>query len=140
MDTIQCAVLLAKLERFKWELERRAELGTRYSEEIRANGVRAQPLTLRTDRRSAWAQYTVLVDDRDGVQRRMHELGIPTAVHYPRAMHQQPAYRSIFGDATFLVSEDLARRVISLPFSPDLGDAQLQRVVQALGKATKEAV
>jgi UDP-2-acetamido-2-deoxy-ribo-hexuluronate aminotransferase len=136
MDTIQCAVLLAKLERFPWELERRAELGKRYSEHIRANGVRARLLTVRPDRSSAWAQFTVLVEDRDAVQRRMQGAGIPTAVHYPRPLHDQPAYRSIIGEASFPVSEELSNRVLSLPFSPDLAEAQLQRVVQALGEAT----
>jgi UDP-2-acetamido-2-deoxy-ribo-hexuluronate aminotransferase len=136
MDTLQCAVLLAKLERFSWELEQRTALGVLYRDRIRAKGARADPLALRPERTSAWAQYTVLVDDRDGVQGRMRELGIPTAVHYPRALHQQPAYQPLFSDAAFPVSEDLARRVISLPFSADLEAEQLELVVNALMKAT----
>ncbi len=136
MDTIQCAVLLAKLERFPWELTRRSELGQRYGERIRASGARAQPLSLRPDRTSAWAQYTVLVEDRDGVQLRMRELGIPTAVHYPRGVHQQPAYAGYCGAGQFPVSEQLSRRVISLPFSADLSDLQLEQVVAGLRQAT----
>ena len=136
MDTIQCAVLLAKLERFPWELERRTALSTLYSARIRAAGARAEPLARRPDRASAWAQYTVLIDDRDAVQRRMLELGIPTAVHYPRAMHQQPAYEIFCAHAALPVSEDLARRVLSLPFSADLDEAQLGHVVKALARAT----
>jgi UDP-2-acetamido-2-deoxy-ribo-hexuluronate aminotransferase len=136
MDTIQCAILLAKLERFPWELERRAALAERYGEQIRAQGARARALTLRADCSSAWAQYTVLVEDRDGVQGRMSALGVPTAVHYPRAVHQQPAYQGLFADPELPVSEELARRVISLPFSADLGDAQLERATQALAQAT----
>jgi len=136
MDTMQCAVLLAKLERFPWELERRAALATLYDDQIRASGAAAELLALRADCSSAWAQYTVLVDDRDAVQSRMQQQGVPTAVHYPRALHQQPAYQPLFGDAAFPVSEDLARRVISLPFSADLGEAQLERVVHALLQAT----
>jgi UDP-2-acetamido-2-deoxy-ribo-hexuluronate aminotransferase len=139
MDTIQCAVLLGKLERFHWELERRSALAALYGERIRADGVRAELLVPRHGRSSAWAQYTVLVDDRDEVQCRMQALGVPTAVHYPRAMHQQPAYQPFFMDATFAVSEFLARRVISLPFSADLEDAQLEQVVQALAQATGRA-
>jgi UDP-2-acetamido-2-deoxy-ribo-hexuluronate aminotransferase len=136
MDTIQCAVLLAKLERFSWELGRRSELGQRYTASIRASGARAQPLALRPDRSSAWAQYTVLVDDRDGVQRRLREREIPSAVHYPRPVHQQPAYAAHCGGGHFPVSEDLARRVISLPFSADLSDEQLEQVVAGLRQAT----
>ncbi len=140
MDTIQCAVLLAKLERFPWELQRRAALGMLYRDQIRASGARAQLLTLHHDRTSAWAQYTVLVEDRDAVQRRMQEQGIPTAVHYPRAMHQQPVYRPFFTGASFPVSEALARRVLSLPFSADLDETQLGRVVDALAQATNRSV
>jgi UDP-2-acetamido-2-deoxy-ribo-hexuluronate aminotransferase len=136
MDTIQCAVLLAKLERFPWELERRVVLSNLYRDRIRSNGARAQLLALRPDRSSAWAQYTVLVNDRDQVQRRMQELGVPTAVHYPLAMHQQPAYRPLCASVSLPVSEDLARRVISLPFSADLDEVQLERVVNALVQAT----
>ncbi|MGH9642283.1 MAG: DegT/DnrJ/EryC1/StrS family aminotransferase, partial [Terriglobales bacterium] len=139
MDTMQCAILLAKLERFAWELERRNALGMLYGVRIGASGARAEPMTLRQHRSSAWAQYTVLVEDRDGVQRRMHELGIPTAVHYPRALHQQPAYRPFCEGASLPQSERLARRVISLPFSADLGESQLQRVVDALEQATHAA-
>lgn len=139
MDTLQCAVLLSKLERFPWELQRRTELGALYNEQIRSSAANARLLALRPDRTSAWAQYTVLVDDRDAVQRRMQELGIPTAVHYPRALHHQPAYQSNFGAASFPVSEDLARRVISLPFSADLQETQVASVVQALVQATSAA-
>ena len=136
MDTLQCAVLLGKLERFGWELERRSELGRLYGEQIRASGARAQLLSLRPDRSSAWAQYTVLVNDRDNVQQRMQQLQIPTAVHYPKALHHQPAYQSYFTGARFEVSEELARRVLSLPFSADLQPGQIEQVVGALKAAT----
>lgn len=136
MDTIQCAVLLAKLERFGWEIERRDALSRLYAERIRASGAPVRLLTLRSDRTSVWAQYTVLVQDRDGVQRRMQEMGIPTAVHYPRAMHQQPAYAHYFDGTRFPASEALALQVISLPFSADLQQTQLEQVVDALAKAT----
>jgi UDP-2-acetamido-2-deoxy-ribo-hexuluronate aminotransferase len=136
IDTLQCAVLLGKLERFAWELERRNELAKLYDDRIRVSGARAQPLALRPDRSSAWAQYTVLVEDRDGVQQRMQQQQIPTAVHYPRSLHQQPAYQSYFGNTSFAVSEQLAQHVISLPFSADLKPEHLQQVVDALRVAT----
>lgn len=136
MDTLQCAILLAKLERFPWELERRAALAACYDDRIRASGARVELLARRADRTSAWAQYTVLVDDRDGVQQRMSGRGVPTAVHYPRPMHLQPAYQGIDQGQVFPVSERLAQRVISLPFSADLQEAQIDRVVDALRSAT----
>jgi UDP-2-acetamido-2-deoxy-ribo-hexuluronate aminotransferase len=127
MDTIQCAVLLAKLPRFGWELQQRTLLGARYAELV----------TVRSDRNSVWAQYTVLVDDRDGVQKRMQAAGVPTAVHYPKPLHQQPAYVSLCDTHSFPVSELLAARVLSLPMSADLVDADLERVVAALAAATR---
>jgi UDP-2-acetamido-2-deoxy-ribo-hexuluronate aminotransferase len=137
MDTIQCAVLLAKLPRFDWEVQRRIELGARYGERIGASGANVELLSVRQDRTSVWAQYTVLVNDRDGVQGRMKALGIPTAVHYPKSLHQQPAYQSLVGAGTFPVSEHLQKRVISLPMSADLGTEQLDQVVDALMQVTK---
>jgi UDP-2-acetamido-2-deoxy-ribo-hexuluronate aminotransferase len=136
MDTLQCAVLLAKFQRFDWELERREALSRLYVDRIRASGAGAQLLARRADRSSAWAQFTLLVEERDEVQQRMQQLGIPTAVHYPRPLHQQPAYLSYRGSADLAVSEQLAGRVISLPFSADLAESELQAVVEALARAT----
>jgi UDP-2-acetamido-2-deoxy-ribo-hexuluronate aminotransferase len=136
MDTIQCAVLLAKLARFNWEIERRIELGARYGQLIRKAGARAEILQVREDRTSVWAQYTVLVEDRNGVQARMKALGIPTAVHYPKSLHQQPAYRDLVGIGSFPVSERLQQRVISLPMSADLTEEDMAQVVDALTQAT----
>jgi UDP-2-acetamido-2-deoxy-ribo-hexuluronate aminotransferase len=139
MDTLQCAVLLAKLDRFGWELERRQTLARLYAERIRASGARAQPMRLYPERSSAWAQYTLRVAARDEVQRQMQSVGVPTAVHYPRALHQQPAYAAYFTGAAYPRSEQLAREVISLPFSADLAEAQLEQVVSALAEATRSA-
>jgi UDP-2-acetamido-2-deoxy-ribo-hexuluronate aminotransferase len=135
MDTLQCAILLAKLARFDWEVNRRGELGRLYAERIRASGARVGLLTVRPDRTSVWAQFTVLVEDRDGVQERLKQAGIPTAVHYPRPLHQQPAYEKLCDVKPMPVSELLASQVISLPMSSDLAEAQLDAVVAALARA-----
>ncbi len=136
MDTLQSAILLAKLARFDWEVSRRIELGERYAESIRASGAKAGLLTVRPDRTSVWAQYTVLVENRDAVQEKMKQLGIPTAVHYPRPLHRQPAYEKLCDPKPMPVSDSLASRVISLPMSADLSDAQIEEVVGALARAT----
>ncbi len=136
MDTLQCAILLAKLSRFDWEIARRIELGQRYAEAIRASGARAELLTVRPDRTCVWAQYTVLVENRDAVQEKMKQAGIPTAVHYPRPLHQQPAYAKLCDPKPMPVSEMLAGRVLSLPMSADLSDSQLELVAAVLARAT----
>lgn len=136
MDTLQSAILLAKLDRFDWEVQRRIALGARYGEAIRASGAHAALVSVRPDRNSVWAQYTVLVEHRDDVQKKLQQAGIPTAVHYPKPLHQQPAYRELCAPGSFPVSEALAQRVLSLPMSADLGEADQDRVVQALAQAT----
>jgi UDP-2-acetamido-2-deoxy-ribo-hexuluronate aminotransferase len=136
MDTLQCAILLAKLARFDWEVKRRIEIGERYAAAIRASGAKVGLLTVRPGRTSVWAQYTVLVDNRDAVQEKMKQQGIPTAVHYPRPLNRQPAYLKLCDPKPMPVSESLANRVISLPMSADLSDANIDAVVAALAKAT----
>jgi len=131
MDTLQCAVVLAKLERFGWELERRAEIGARYQQLLAG----VEQVAVRPDRNSVWAQFTVLVDERAAVQAALKAQGIPTAVHYPLALHRQPAYAR-FGHADACpVSLRAAERVLSLPMSADLSQADQDRVVAALRQA-----
>jgi UDP-2-acetamido-2-deoxy-ribo-hexuluronate aminotransferase len=137
MDTIQCAVLLAKLPRFDWEIARRIELGARYAERIRASGAPVGLLTVRPGRQSVWAQYTVFVDDRDGVQERMKQAGIPTAVHYPRPLNRQPAYEKLVDAKPLPVSDALSARVMSLPMSADLTESAMDEVVTALARAVR---
>ncbi len=136
LDTLQAAVLLAKLERFDWELQRRAEMGARYDTLLR--GLQGVTLaTVRPDRNSVYAQYTVLVDERSAVQAALQAEGVPTAVHYPRPLHLQPAYQTYAPAAGCPVSEQLAARVMSLPMSADLQAADQDHVVQALSRAVR---
>ncbi len=91
MDTIQCAVLLAKLDRFEWEVERRLEIGERYNHLFDAAGV--DRVTVRQGRTSVFAQYTIFAEDRESMQAGLKADGIPTAVHYPIPIHHQSAYQ-----------------------------------------------
>jgi len=90
MDTLQCAVLLAKLPRFDWEVEQRIAIGQRYNALMDQAGIAR--IQQRPDRASVFAQYTVQVNDRATLQARLQAAGIPTAVHYPVPLNQQPAY------------------------------------------------
>jgi UDP-2-acetamido-2-deoxy-ribo-hexuluronate aminotransferase len=129
MDTLQCAIVLAKLERFDWEVAQRERLGLRYTELL---GDKVQVVAQRPNRTSVFAQYTVLVQNRDAVQEALKSAGIPTAVHYPVPMHLQPAYRALCEAGSNPVSEQRAQVVMSLPFSPDLDDAGQATVAKAL--------
>ena len=135
MDTLQCAVLLAKLERFDWEIEQRFAIGARYNDLMDELGIaRVQQ---RADRDSVFAQYTVLLDDRAAAQSVLEQAGIPTAVHYPVPLNEQPAYRHLCCSDCTPMAADLARRVLSLPMHPDLAPEDQQRIVSALAKAVR---
>jgi UDP-2-acetamido-2-deoxy-ribo-hexuluronate aminotransferase len=136
MDTLQCAIVLAKLERFEWELERRQTLGERYQALLQ--GAALDLLQVRSDRDCVWAQFTVNVDKRDAVQQALRDESIPTAVHYPRALHRQPIYATdAFGPLPN--AERAAGRVLSLPMSADLSERDQDRIVQALRRAVGSA-
>ncbi len=134
MDTLQCAVVLGKLERFDWELQRRALLGARYQRLLKdVAGVGL--VSVRPDRNSVWAQFTVLVDGRSAVQAALKDAAVPTAVHYPRPLHHQPAYAAFCCPDCCPHSTRAAGQVLSLPMSADLSEADQDRVVAALAGA-----
>ena len=133
MDTLQCAVVLAKLGRLDWELQRRREIGARYHERLAA--LNLATLAVRPDRDSVWGQYTVRVPGRAHVQAVLTEAGVPTAVHYPKPLHRQPAYVKYGDPDSCPNSLAAADEVMSLPMSADLSDADQDRVVAALAAA-----
>jgi UDP-2-acetamido-2-deoxy-ribo-hexuluronate aminotransferase len=135
MDTIQCAVVLAKLERFDWEIARRREIGERYQAIVSERAPAARCLALRPGRTSAYAQFTVRVSGRERAVERLREAGVPTAVHYPVPLHLQPAYRGLGGPGAFPQSETAAAEVLSIPMHADLDAATQARVVAALAAA-----
>jgi UDP-2-acetamido-2-deoxy-ribo-hexuluronate aminotransferase len=133
MDSIQCAVVLAKLKRFDWELERRAEVAGHYTVQLSRHmaTVRVKP-----DRTSAYAQYTVRALERPVFEARLREAGVPTAVHYPQSLHQQPAYRVYAAGSICPNAEQLAREVISLPMHPYLTREDQNRIIEAVIRAS----
>ena len=134
MDTLQCAVVLAKLERFEWELARRRSRADRYLERLRGCAGVELP-GLRAERESAWAQFTLKVEHRAAMQAALHAQGVPTAVHYPRPVHHQPAYAHLAPCTDCPDSAAVAACVLSLPMSADLTDAQQDRIVDAVRAA-----
>ncbi|MCJ9711813.1 DegT/DnrJ/EryC1/StrS family aminotransferase, partial [Bordetella hinzii] len=134
MDTLQCAVVLGKLERFDWEIQERLRIGARYQELLADLPAGARTVTVRPDRDSVWAQFTVMVPNREQVIAKLKDAGIPTAVHYPRPIHAQPAYAH-FAAGDTPVSDALAATVMSLPMHPDLDAATQDQIVAALKQA-----
>lgn len=134
MDTIQCAVVLSKLERFEWEVSRRMEIGRHYDQLLSESAPDLKLVQVRPDRTSVYAQYTVMTPGRDRLQAQLKQRGVPTAVHYPVPLHQQAAYaRYAHGALPF--SESVAAQVISLPMYADLPTSTQQRIVGAVDEA-----
>ena len=129
MDTLQCAIVLAKLPLFDWELQQRQRAAARYAERL---GSRVRPVGRRTDRSSVYAQYTVMLERREAVQRALQAAGIPTAVHYPVPVHLQPAYATLSAGGDCPTARMLADKVLSLPMGPYLTDADIDRVCTVL--------
>jgi UDP-2-acetamido-2-deoxy-ribo-hexuluronate aminotransferase len=130
MDTLQCAIVLAKLERFGWEVTRRLEIGQRYNELLDRAGINR--IQQRDDRSSVFAQYTVLVPDRKRVQEYLLSVNIPTAVHYPVPLNDQPAYRQLCCPECTPISSLTSKQVLSLPMSADLSVEDQRHIVNEL--------
>ena len=138
MDTLQCAVVLAKLDRFEWEIAQRLDKGERYRQMIRDSGAPVGLLAVRPDRDCVWGQFTIFVDQREALQQRLQAMGVPTAVHYPKPLHLQPAYADLCCPDCCPVSVDAGRRVMSLPMSADITESDMRRVVDALASACQD--
>jgi UDP-2-acetamido-2-deoxy-ribo-hexuluronate aminotransferase len=137
MDTLQCAIVLAKLERFEWELEQRNKVAARYDALLsgRLGLVGRAP-----DRTSVFAQYTVVVEERERIQARLHAAGIPTAVHYPVPIHMQPAYAHLCCPDCCPVARDMAGKVMSLPMGPHLAPDSAHEIAATLLRAAGVAL
>jgi UDP-2-acetamido-2-deoxy-ribo-hexuluronate aminotransferase len=135
LDTIQAAILLAKLDVFDEELRRRDEAAAAYSQALAG----ARTITLpfvRRDNFSAWAQYTVKVEHRDAMHATLKKAGVPTAVHYPLPLSRQPA---VAVEAAYPHSEEAAHTVLSLPMHPYLSPDAIERVACAVHDAIAAA-
>jgi len=130
LDSIQAAVLLAKLPHLDMELEQRRVVARRYSELLATvRCIKALPM-VEHENKSAWAQFTVRVDERESFSTALRDAGIPTAVYYPLSLDQQPAVSRV--DAQVPESHRASREVISLPMHPWLDREDQLRLVRAL--------
>lgn len=134
-DTLQAAVLLAKLPHFPDEVESRGRIGARYTELLR--GTVGAPEVARGNTH-IYAQYTIRVTNRDELGATLKNKGIPSAVYYPKCLHEQPVFASLgykWGD--FPESERASREVISLPMHPYLAEADQDRIIEVCRQASQ---
>jgi len=129
LDTIQAAILLPKLEILDDEMQARQKVAETYNQLFNRAGIHTTP-HLESHNTSAWAQYTIQVDNRAEVQEKLKAQGIPTAVHYPIPLNKQPA---VADESVILpVGDAIAERVMSLPMHPYLSNDQIFQIIQPL--------
>jgi UDP-2-acetamido-2-deoxy-ribo-hexuluronate aminotransferase len=133
MDTLQAAVVLAKLPHFEQEVRNRGEIGARYSDLLRDD---CDVPEVDVGNTHVYAQYTIRVPDRDFVAASLKEQGIPSAVYYPKCLHEQPIFADLgYEYGAFPASEKASRKVLSLPMHPFLSASDQDRVVDAVKSA-----
>ncbi|MGI9335517.1 MAG: DegT/DnrJ/EryC1/StrS family aminotransferase [Gammaproteobacteria bacterium] len=135
LDTMQAAILLAKLPAFTDEIERRQAAAARYSEALA--DVLEVPF-IPDGSTSAWAQYTVRTEHRDRLQGGLKEAGVPSVVYYPKPLHQQTAYAHLgYENGSMPISEAASQAVLSLPMHPYLDQATQATICDAVHKALR---
>ncbi len=141
LDTLQAAILLAKFDQFEWEVQRRGEIGARYSELLNAafpsSSLSPESLVLAPriapGNTSVYAQYTIRLQNRDALIAKFKEKCIPCAMYYPKCLHEQPAFTFCgyqWGD--FPEAEMASRMVLSLPMHPYLSNVEQQKIINTI--------
>ena len=129
LDTLQAAILLPKLAVLNEEIALRQQVAERYDKLFNAAGIHTTPY-IESHNTCAWAQYTIRVQDRDAVQEKLKQAGIPTAVHYPFPLNKQPAVADAV--VQLPVGDDVAGQVMSLPMSADFDESTQDQVIDAI--------
>ena len=127
MDTLQCAILSVKLKYYAKDLALRQEVASRYTKVLAEKDLVLPFVDERST--SAWAQYSVRVQNRDDVQAKLNEHGIPTAVHYPMPLHLQEAFEYLdYHKGDFPIAEEVSGEIMSLPMSPYVSDDEIEYI------------
>lgn len=129
LDTLQAAILLPKLEIFVEEVALRQQVAAKYDQLLNQAGITTTPF-VEEHNTSVYAQYTIQVDNRDQVQAKLSQAGIPTAVHYPIPLNKQPAVAD--SSVQLPVGDAVAEKVMSLPMHPYLKEADQEKIIKSL--------
>jgi dTDP-4-amino-4,6-dideoxygalactose transaminase len=129
LDSVQCAVLLSKLTVFADEMKARDRIAHRYRQGL-GNAVEMQHVP--TGSQNAWGLFTIMVDNRADVMKKLQDAGVPSSIYYFKSLHQHKAFTAYAPKGGLPVCEKLAERVLSLPMHPYVTDAQIDKVVAAV--------
>jgi UDP-2-acetamido-2-deoxy-ribo-hexuluronate aminotransferase len=131
MDTLQCAVVNVKLKYYKKDLALRQEVAKKYTEALQGKDL-ILPYVI-DNAISAFAQYSIRVKDRDEVQSKLKEKGIPTAVHYPMPLHLQECFEYLgYKKGDFPIAEEVSEEIMSLPMNPYVSDSEIKFISENL--------
>ena len=129
MDTIQCAIVNVKLKYYDKDLKLRQEVAQKYSEKLQNLDI-VLP-TIKDDRTSAFAQYSIRIKNRDEIQIKLKENGIPTAVHYPMPLHLQECFSYLgYKKGDFPISEKISNEIMSLPMNPYVSEKEMEYILK----------
>jgi dTDP-4-amino-4,6-dideoxygalactose transaminase len=136
-DTLQAAILLAKLEIFPEEIELRQDVALRYNSMFSASDKLTYP-KVRPGYKSVWAQYSVVSEQREIILDALKKEKIPSAIYYPKPLHVQTAYSYLgYGPGSFSASEKAAETIFSLPMHPYLSEQDQQHIAEVIIKAVE---
>ena len=132
LDTLQAAILLAKWPRFSWELVQRKRVAQNYYRKLTGPLRTMRLMTVRKTHQSVFGQFTLTVENRDHVRNYLNKFGIPTAVHYPKAINRQPGYLKNLGMQPTPVADWFSQHVLSVPMGPDLTIVDQLQIIEKL--------
>lgn len=131
LDTMQAAVLLVKLRHYSKDLALRQEVAKKYTHAL-CDQKYILPKIME-DRTCAWAQYSIRVQNRDALQEKLKNVGVPTAVHYPLPLHLQECFAYLgYKEGDFPISEEVANEIMSLPMNPYVTDEEIAYICDNL--------
>jgi len=138
LDTIQAAILLVKLRHYTEDLAKRQEVANKYNEKLKVKSEKIILPFVKEDRTSAWAQYSIRVNNRDELQIKLKEASIPSAVHYPMPLHLQECFEYLgYKKGDFPVAERVSEEIMSLPMNPYLSDEEIEYITSTLKDIVK---
>lgn len=132
LDTLQAAVLNVKIDNYDKDILRRQEAAKFYTENLKEEVITPQ---IDENNTSVWAQYSIRVKDREAIQNKLKEKGIPTAVHYPKPLHLQECFEYLgYKKGDFPVSEKVSEEIMSLPMNPYITKEEQKYICKELIK------
>ena len=137
LDAIQAAILIEKLKIFPEEIKKRNEIAQNYKTLLKNNKYLKIP-EIKSDRKSVWAQYSILAEKRDELQKYLNDRGIPTAIHYPIPLHLQECFKSLgYKKGDFPVAERISKKILSLPMNPYLLEEEVEYICNEINNFYK---